>query len=79
MEPIGALGSCLIMSPLFSPGFHGSHGDLMSFCVTGYSGRGEMLDSAQHPHGMEPTRDFALKRGCVRKSESVPITELNAC
>ena len=40
---------------------------------------GKMLARAQHPRRMEPTGDFALKRGCVRKSESVPIAKLDAC
>lgn len=35
---------------------------------------------AQHPPGMEPNiGDFAPRQGCVRKGESVPMAELDAC
>lgn len=45
-----------------------------------YWGRpGKTLPRAQHPRRMEPTGDFALKRGSVGKGESVPIAELGSC
>lgn len=40
----------------------------------------EDASRAQHPPGMEPNiGDFAPRQGCVRKGESVPMAELDAC
>ena len=40
----------------------------------------EDASRAQHPRGMEPSNgDFALRQGCVRKGESVPMAGLDAC
>lgn len=40
---------------------------------------GKMLARAQHRRRMEPTRDFALKWGCVRKGNLFPLLSVPTC